>query len=261
MSSCNESTGPDTSREIASVVVTPATRTFTALGDSARLMAEARNSGGGSISGTTFDWVSLESDVASVDQQGMVKALTTGSARIVALVSGKSDTASIVVSQTASRVVISPEADTINALGDTVTFAAGVADANGFVVPNAVVTWRAATPAVVAVNDGRVASLATGTTVVIASAGTGADTVQVLSRQIAATLDLARPLPGLVVGESFQIEATGTDSNGVAIPSSEFDWMSAAPGVISVSSSGVMRGEGVGSTTITIPRHPNARST
>lgn len=149
-------------------------------------------------------------------------------------------------------VVITPAADTINALGDTVALAAVVTDANGVEIPSPPVTWRATPQAVVAVDGGRVVSLTTGMAAVIATAGTAADTVQVLSRQIAATLELARPLPALVVGESFEISVTATDSNGIALSSSEFDWISAAPNVVSVSAGGVMRGESVGSATLTV---------
>lgn len=96
---CDDSTGPDTSRDVASVVVTPDARAFTAINDSARLSAEAKNSSGGTISGTTFVWSSLETSIASVDQTGMVKARAVGSARIVASASGKADTAMITVTQ------------------------------------------------------------------------------------------------------------------------------------------------------------------
>src|SRR5687768_11072767 len=71
-------------------------------------------------------------------------------------------------SRLVARVVITPDADTTNALGDTVTFAVEVADANGFAIPSPVVTWRATVPAVVAISDGRVVSLTTGTVGVIA---------------------------------------------------------------------------------------------
>ncbi|HJU66600.1 MAG TPA: hypothetical protein VJ650_00030, partial [Gemmatimonadaceae bacterium] len=65
---CDDGTGPDTSREVVSVIVSPDTRSFTAINDSARLSAEARNSAGGTITGTTFTWSSLENAIASVDQ-------------------------------------------------------------------------------------------------------------------------------------------------------------------------------------------------
>lgn len=257
LSAC-EAAGPDTSRQLASVVVRPDSRVFTALGDSARLVAVARNPSGAPISGIAFAWSSLDGDVASVDQSGMVKALKVGSARVVASVSGMADTATITVSQTASRVVISPEADTINAVGDTVALAVAVFDANEFAIPNPVVTWHATAPSVVAVGQGRVVSLTTGTVRVIATVDATADTAQVLSRQIAATLEIVHPLPALVIGESFQVPARAADSNGVAIPLSGLGWMSAAPSVVSVSSAGVMRGESVGSTTITISAPPRA---
>src|SRR5688500_11722430 len=127
---CDDTTRPDTSRDVASVVLTPDARTFTAINDSSRLSAEAKNPAGGTVSGITFVWSSLENNIASVDQTGMVKARALGTARIVAAASGRADTATITVTQTATRLVLTPQADTINAIGDVVVFTAIVTDAN-----------------------------------------------------------------------------------------------------------------------------------
>ncbi len=217
---CDDSTGPDTSRDVASVVVTPDARAFTAINDSARLSAEAKNPSGGTISGTTFVWSSLENSIATVDQTGMVKARAVGSARIVASASGKADTAAITVTQTATRLVLTPEADTINAIGDIVAFTAVVTDANNVPLTNPTITWSTTTPTIVSAAGGNVTSLATGNGIVIATFGAVADTITVLSRQIAATLSVAPSPVAVMAGESQQLTATAADSNGVAIPAS-----------------------------------------
>ncbi len=248
---CDDSTGPDTSRDVASVVVTPDARAFTAINDSTRLSAEARNPSGGTISGVTFAWSSLESAIASVDQTGMVKARAVGSARIVVSASGKADTATITVTQAATRIVLTPEADTINAIGDVVTFTAVVTDANNVALTNPTITWSTTTPAVVSAVGGNVTSLATGSGVVIATSGGVADTVAVLSRQIAATLTVTPSPLTVVVGETQQLTATAADSNGVAIPASAITWTSGAQGIATVSSAGAVRGESPGGATVT----------
>jgi hypothetical protein len=249
---CDDSTGPDTSRNVASVVVTPDARTFTAINDSARLAAEAKNPAGGTISGTTFVWSSLETNIASVDQTGMVKAKAVGTARIVASVSGKADTATITVTQTAGRVVLTPTADTINAIGDVVTFTVVVTDANDVPLTNPSVTWSTTTPAIVTAVGGNVTSLATGSAVVIATSGTVADTAAVLSRQIAATLTVAPTSVTVLQGETQSLTATAADSNGVALPASAITWSSASEAIASVSSAGLVRGESGGGTTVSV---------
>jgi hypothetical protein len=251
VASCDDPTEPDTSRDVASVVITPDTRTFTAINDSARLSAEAKNPVGGTITDVTFVWSSVEPNVASVDQTGMVKARAAGTARIVASVSGKADTATITVAQTATRLVLSPQADTINAIGDVVAFAATVTDANNVPLTNPTVTWSTTTPTVVSLANGNVTSLATGSGVVIATSGGVADTVTVLSRQIAATLSVAPSPVTLTAGETQQLTATAADSNGVAIPGSAITWSSASQAIASVSGTGVVRGESAGNTTVT----------
>lgn len=252
VSACDDSTGPDTSRDVVSVVVTPDARTFTAINDSARLSAEAKNSAGGSISGTTFAWSSLESSVASVDQTGMVKAKAVGTARIVASASGKADTATITVTQTAARLALTPEADTINAIGDVVTFTAVVTDANNVPLTNPTITWSTTTPGIVSAANGNVTSLATGNGVVIATSGTVADTVVVLSRQIAATLTVTPSPVVLLAGATQQLTATAADSNGVALPAAAISWASSAQAIASVTAAGLVRGESAGGTTVTV---------
>jgi trimeric autotransporter adhesin len=251
-SGCDDSTGPDTSRDVASVAVTPDARTFTAINDSARLAAEAKNPAGGTISGITFAWSSLETNIASVDQTGMVKAKAIGTARIVATASGKSDTATITVTQTAARVMLTPAADTINAIGDVVTLTAVVTDANDVPLTNPTITWSTTTPTIVAAVGGNVTSLATGSAVVIATAGAVADTAAVLSRQIAATLTVAPTSVTVLQGETQSLTAAAADSNGVALPASAITWTSAAQGIATVSAAGVVRGESAGGTTITV---------
>jgi hypothetical protein len=84
--------GPSVDR----VVVTPATGTVST-SETVQLSAVARDDASQLVSNVTFAWSSLEGDVASVTQTGLVTGLRTGTARIVASASGKADTATITV--------------------------------------------------------------------------------------------------------------------------------------------------------------------
>jgi uncharacterized protein YjdB len=84
----------------ASVVVTPETHTFTTLGSTLQLAAEARDAGDNPVTGVTFDWSSSDEGVATVDNTGLVTAVSNGTATITATASGgAADSAEITVNQ------------------------------------------------------------------------------------------------------------------------------------------------------------------
>ncbi|HEX2079826.1 MAG TPA: Ig-like domain-containing protein [Longimicrobium sp.] len=76
------------------VFVTPPTHSLNA-GETVQLSAQARDLDNELIDDAQFQWASLEQDVASVTQTGLVTALKTGTARIVATADGVADTAVI----------------------------------------------------------------------------------------------------------------------------------------------------------------------
>ncbi|HEU0298180.1 MAG TPA: Ig-like domain-containing protein [Longimicrobium sp.] len=82
------------SPDIARVFVTPSESTLNA-GETVQLSAQARDGDNGVVSGAQFQWASLEQDVATVTQTGLVTGIKTGSARIVATADGKADTATV----------------------------------------------------------------------------------------------------------------------------------------------------------------------
>ncbi|HEX6369381.1 MAG TPA: Ig-like domain-containing protein [Longimicrobium sp.] len=84
------------------VVVTPDARNLNA-GDSFQLTAVARDEESELVTGVEFEWASLEQDVATVTQTGVVTGVRTGTARIVASAEGKADTATITVFGTAAE--------------------------------------------------------------------------------------------------------------------------------------------------------------
>jgi hypothetical protein len=84
------------------VIVTPAERNLNA-GDSVKLSAVARDEASELVTGVDFDWASLDPEVASVSDAGLVKGLRTGTARIVVSARDRADTASITVFGTAAE--------------------------------------------------------------------------------------------------------------------------------------------------------------
>jgi len=72
----------------ASVVVTPDTHTFTTLGSTFQLAAEARDAGDNPVAGVTFTWSSSDEAVVTVDSAGLVTAVSNGVATITATAPG-----------------------------------------------------------------------------------------------------------------------------------------------------------------------------
>ena len=71
---------------VAGVIVSPANYEL-AVGDSVRLEAEALDQFGNVIPGVCVEWVSTDTTALRVDQQGWVKAVREGTARVDAFVS------------------------------------------------------------------------------------------------------------------------------------------------------------------------------
>ena len=72
----------------ASVVVTPSSHGFTAVGQTVQLDAEALDASSSPVSGVTFEWSSSVQSVATVDAAGLVIAVGSGATTITATAPG-----------------------------------------------------------------------------------------------------------------------------------------------------------------------------
>ena len=88
--------------QVASVlIVAPDSLLFASLGDTARLEAVALDAGGSAVEGAAFTWNSSADSVASVDERGLVRALSPGTAEITAAHGAATGAATVVVSRPA----------------------------------------------------------------------------------------------------------------------------------------------------------------
>ena len=86
---------------VASVVVTPPSPTLTAIDDTVQLTATALNASLNAISGKTFAWASLDTDIATVgSSSGLVTAVANGSVTVTATTDGIPGQAVITVDAT-----------------------------------------------------------------------------------------------------------------------------------------------------------------
>jgi len=160
---------------IASVVVTPATFTLTAVGTTTQFTAEARDVDGAPLPGVPVTWSSLVTNVATIDPAtGVATAVTHGVTTIVASSGGVAGNATLTVdlSGSVATVVVSPPRATLTARLAQQQFTAVAQDANGAVVPGIVFAWSSSIPAVATIDqNGRASALGRGVTTIAATVG------------------------------------------------------------------------------------------
>src|SRR5258708_38462440 len=122
MSLCNFSltTGGGGTVVVASVSVTPATASVT-VGGTAQLTGVAKDAAGNTLSGQSFGWSSNNTGVATVSANGLVTAVTAGSATLSATSGGRTGSAAVTVTApapaTGASVTVTPGTATIASQG------------------------------------------------------------------------------------------------------------------------------------------------
>lgn len=226
--------------------------TIEGIGDSIRFAAIARDRNGNDVMDPKVEWSSLDPPVAVVSEDGVVRGVGYGTARIVARAGEVSDTVSVIVQAAVASLEIVPDRGTLDALGDTLRFKAVARDAKGGVVGNVAIVWKSLAPAIVSIDENGLATArGNGEARIVATAPGVADTVAVAVNQQPAAVAIAPNPVTIAVGATAQLTATVTDGNGHAIEGVSITWSSSDAAVASVTSSGVVRGNGEGKATIT----------
>lgn len=235
------------------ITISPASAALQSLEETVQLGATVQDQNGEAMSGVTVIWASGDSDVVRVDGKGLVTAAGNGVASVSASAESVAGTARVTVDQRPAEVRVSPVADTLVALGDTIRLAAEAFDANGHRVGDTEFTWSSGDESVVAIDAGGLATaVGDGTTSVTASAESVVGTAQVTVYQRAVEV---RVLPGadtLWVAESLQLVAEAFDANGNALTNAVFTWSSGDESVATVDGTGLVTGRGGGSVEVTV---------
>jgi uncharacterized protein YjdB len=235
---------------VASVTVSPSAPGVQA-GQSQQLTAAAKDAGGYDVPGVAFAWTSSNPAAATVDGSGTVRGVAAGVSYVTAAAAGKSATATVTVTAdpgtVPSRVAVSPEAATLDALGATTQLGATVYSAAGSAMSGASVGWSSLDAGVATVDaSGRVTARATGTARIVATAGTLVDTATVTVRQLVAAIAVSPAAPVVAEGATQQMTATASDANGNLIPGVAFAWTSSNTPVATVDAAGVARAVAAG---------------
>jgi uncharacterized protein YjdB len=168
---------------VASVAVSPTSATLI-VGQTVQLEAQPSDASGRPLDGRTVAWSTNRPDVATVTSNGIVAAVSPGTATITASSEGRSGTATIVVqAPTVGRVEVAPATATIKVAG-SFRLTATVYDSRGNVIPSARVGWASSDLGIAIVdNTGRVLGISEGTVVITATSGDKAGTAAVRVRR------------------------------------------------------------------------------
>jgi uncharacterized protein YjdB len=206
--------------------------------------------------GTRIVWSSSNPEIAAIDAAGLVRARTSGTAVLTATAGQLSSRANARVGgpkrQSASKVIVSPEEETITSLGSSVQLTAIVLDDQDNPIADPSLTWSTQNPEIAAVDgSGKVTSRALGTALIVAVSGNAADTSTVRVRQEVAAVSVDPTTSSIAVGDSVHLTATALDASGSKVEGVSFAWSSSDPQVATVGTGGVVKGVVGGSVMVT----------
>ena len=234
------------------ITISPEAATLVSLEETVQLTATVHDQNG-QVMTVPVAWASLDPSVATVGSDGRVTAARNGMASITASAGAATGTAAMTVEQRPAEVRITPRADTLVAIEDTLTLSVAVLDANGHPVANAVAIWASGDESVVTVDaDGLVTAVGPGAASVTATAGeaSGSATVSVEQRPAEVRVSPAGDTL-LALGDTARFSAESLDANGHLLTNPEFAWVSGDESVATVDTAGLVTAVGWGSAAVT----------
>jgi len=247
----------------AEVRVTPPAHTLEAIGATVQMSAAVNDANGHAITGLSITWASSDPDVVSIeDDTGIAKALTVGSATITASQGSLDGVGEIQVTPIPATLTLVSGSGQTGVVGEVLPqeLVVEALDSNGHPVADQTISWSISegsgslgSASTTTDSDGRASAQWTlGTTA-------GAQSASATIADLPAVSFTASAIPGapasvtvsptevsINVGESYPLEAVASDAYGNEIGGAEFSWTSVTPAIASVSSSGVITGNGVG---------------
>jgi hypothetical protein len=204
-------------KKVERIEVDPKTVAFTEAGKKEALKATAVTADGQPVEGVKFEFSSSDPKVATVDANGTVVAVKSGSASIEIKGSEKNAKVPVEVSIPAA-IVVKGGPITLTGLGTTATVDAQVQDDAGRPVQGATVELGSADTNIVEVSGNTVTAKAAGATTVTVTSGALRQQVEVTVKlpEVASVAIEAAPAT-LKVGESVALKVATKAADGAAI--------------------------------------------
>lgn len=246
-----------TAEAAANIVITPGSLILRRT-NTRQMTATARNSSGALVTGRTVRWSSSNAAIATVDQNGLVTALASGTAVINAEIDQTVGSATIVVTEipigscsltpASSRLTVTQSIQPTLALRDTAN--------NALSVQGRAFTWSSSNEVVATVTTTGIATTRkAGSAIITAtsnenSAITCSATLQAVDPRIAQVV--ITPFTGqLRLGIPRVLTATLLDSTGAPVPPGRIvRWSTTTPSLVNVTQAGIVTGVALGTTSI-----------
>ena len=234
------------------VTVSPATATVVEA-DTLRLTATATNAYGQVVSEVEFVWASGNTAVAVVDTSGLVTGVGAGEVQVTATVAGVTGRAELTVAAPVpTTIAVTPDSVVLIALGQTTQLTAEVRDQAGRAMEGIPVAWSSADTTIAVVDSsGLVGAVGNGAVTVTATAGEAAGEARVTVMQSAGLVTVSPSVDTVSPGDTLRLVAEAYDETGHVVEGAVFTWSSSDAPVATVDPSGLVRGAGEGTATIT----------
>ncbi|HSM05368.1 MAG TPA: Ig-like domain-containing protein [Longimicrobiales bacterium] len=199
-------------------------------------------------------WSVDNTNVATIDQNGLLVTQGEGTAEVTAEVEGVTGTAQITVTRVILPVVsvtVEPSSREI-LVGETVGLTAVARDANGSVLLGRTTTWSSGNTGIARVSTaGVVTGVALGDVEITATVEniSATATISVVEPGVA-TVTIAPPEAELVVGQTRAFTATAQDADGNVLEGRTVTWSSSNTSAATISAAGVVTAVAPGSSTI-----------
>ena len=250
-------------KPVASVFVSPSSVALTT-GQTTQLVASTYDVNGNTITGRNISWSSSDANVATVSGTGLVTTIAPGKVDVTANAEGRKSVVPVTVTApTSSNVTSAPVATVVVALnaptlvaGQSTQATATLKDASGNALTGRSIVWTSSDVTVASVNaTGLVTALKSGAVTITATSegkSGAASLVISASTTIAPVATVALSVASSInVGQTAQATVTLTDDLGHVLTGRTIVYVSSDPGIISVSSTGLVTAIKGGSVTIT----------
>ncbi len=228
--------------------ISPGAADLSSFGETLQLTAAVLDQNGGPMAGASVSWAIDDDAVATVTAGGLVTAVQNGSATVTATSGSASGSATVTVVQRPAGIEVSPAADTLFAVGDSLQLTAEPLDANGNSVQDAAIEWSSEDDAVATVDsDGLVTAAGNGTANITAAAEGASGAAAITVSQVIVGMDVAPAAATLFsLGDTLRLAAVGVDANGYPGPALAVMWMSGNDSIAAVDSTGLVTAVGNG---------------
>jgi uncharacterized protein YjdB len=225
------------------LTLTPSPLLLDAIGATGQLTVNARDANNNPITGRNPAWSSTADNIATV-VNGVVTAVSPGTARARATLDQATGEAEIRVQPVPATIAVTPPSPTFVSLGQTMQFSASARDrlGNPVTVPAQDYLWSTSNAQIVSVNaTGLATAEGNGTAQVRASLGNVTGQATVTVSQVPVSLSVNPKADTLTTAQPFaQLQVTGTDANNRPIVAPTVTWTTSNALIATVTQFGVV---------------------